>query len=392
MINNLRPAFVVLTVLLTALTAAGQNKTADLLQKIRTVGKEGKGSVEASKAVKELTSMGPAALLDVLAALDDANPIAANYLRAAAETITDRALAAKKKLPAKELEAFILDIKHVGSARKLAFDLLVRIEPMTENKLLPGMLDDPGAELRRAAVQRVLDQAQKLFDAKDDKAQASYQKALLHARDRDQVQLIAKQLKTLGTKIDLTKHFGFITQWQIIGPFESSGGIGFHKVYAPETKIDLTAVHPGKDNKDIKWQKHIAETKPGEMDVNALGVVDLNKVVGPLHGTVAYGYTVVHAKQEMPVEIRVGSNNAIQIFLNGKKIFSREEYHHGTEMDQHIGKGILKAGANEVLIKVCQNEQTDSWAQLWSFQLRITDALGAPVPITVGLDKSAVNN
>lgn len=396
-----RPAFVVLALLAAGLATAAQSASAGkaskeagdgaagpLLQTIKAVGKEGKGNVAAAKALTALTGMGPGVLLDVLAALDDANPVAANYLRAAAETIADKALSAKKKLPAKELEAFVLDAKHAGGSRKLALDLLVRVDAKAEARLLPGMLNDPGAELRRAAVARVLAAAQKLFDAKDAKAQKVYQDALVHARDRDQVQLIAKQLKTLGVEIDLTKHFGFITQWQIIGPFEGSGGSGFKAVYAPqEEKFNPAKMFTGKGDKKVQWQQHVVASKADELDVKNLGVVNMNKIIGPLHGTVAYAYTIVHADKEMPVEIRAGSNNAVQIFLNGKKIFGREEYHHGMEMDQHVGKGVLKPGTNEVLVKVCQNEQTEDWAQLWSFQLRITDALGAPVPITVALDK-----
>ena len=81
-------------------------------------------------------------------------------------------------------------------------------------------------------------------------------------------------------------------------------------------------------------------------------------------------------------EIRAGSNNAIRIFLNGKEVYGREEYHHGMQMDQHVARAVLRAGRNEILIKVCQNEQTDDWAQLWSFQLRVCDYLGAAAPVT----------
>jgi hypothetical protein len=30
-------------------------------------------------------------------------------------------------------------------------------------------------------------------------------------------------------------------------------------------------------------------------------------------------------------------------------------------------------------VKCCQNEQTESWAGEWKFQLRITDPLGQPL-------------
>ena len=45
-------------------------------------------------------------------------------------------------------------------------------------------------------------------------------------------------------------------------------------------------------------------------------------------------------------------------------------------VDQHIGTGTLKKGKNEVLIKVCQNEQTEQWAQLWTFQVALDRCRG----------------
>ena len=71
------------------------------------------------------------------------------------------------------------------------------------------------------------------------------------------------------------------------------------------------------------------------------------------------------------------------MFHNGKEVFSCEECHHGAEMDQYIIPVTLKAGRNELLLKVCQNEQTESWAQNWSFQARLCDSAGAAVPFTV---------
>jgi hypothetical protein len=54
-------------------------------------------------------------------------------------------------------------------------------------------------------------------------------------------------------------------------------------------------------------------------------------------------------------------------------------------MDQHTASGALRAGRNELLLKVCQNEQTDDWAQEWKFQVRLCDEAGAAVPFTVTL-------
>jgi hypothetical protein len=355
---------------------------APLLAKIKSVGREGAGNAEASKAWQELVKLGPAALFDTLAALDDADPTAANWLRSAVDAIADHELAAKRALPTDKLEAFIKDTKHSGRSRRLAYEWLVRVDPSTPKRLLPGMLNDPGSELRRDAVAVALDDAQKLSD-KDDKAAAksAYEKVLAAARDKDQVDLAAKQLKTLGVTVDLPAHFGFIQRWQLVAPFDNRGGKGFAVVYPPENGVDLHTTYAAKEDSKVGWKEFTT--------TDAYGVVDLNKVIGKHMGAVGYAFAAVESPKEQAVEIRAGSNNAVKLFLNGKNVFFREEYHHGNHMDQHVGRGVLKAGRNEVLIKVCQNEQKDDWAQSWSFQLRICDAIGGAVPFKVVTEKSA---
>ena len=64
------------------------------------------------------------------------------------------------------------------------------------------------------------------------------------------------------------------------------------------------------------------------------------------------------------------------MFLNGKEVFAREEYHHGRWPDQYVARARLKEGRNELLLKVCQNEQSEVWAQDWNFQVRLCD----PIP------------
>jgi hypothetical protein len=63
-------------------------------------------------------------------------------------------------------------------------------------------------------------------------------------------------------------------------------------------------------------------------------------------------------------------------------------------LDQYRMRGQLKAGKNTILIKLCQNEQTEEWAQRWQFQLRVCDATGTavlsadrkPAPAATGSD------
>jgi len=115
-----------------------------LLTRIKAVGREGTGNVEAAKAWKELVKAGPSVLPQVLAGLNDADPTAANWIRAAAEVIAEQAITSGKGLQADKLEAFVKDAKNAGAARRLAFEQLSRVDPSAPDRLLPGMVNDPG--------------------------------------------------------------------------------------------------------------------------------------------------------------------------------------------------------------------------------------------------------
>src|SRR5262249_8130198 len=163
------------------------------------------------KGIKELSRLGPDALIEVLTALDDASPRAANWLRAAVDTIADNALAAGKTLPAVELEAFVKDTRHAGRARRLAYEWLLRLDPKASAQLVPGWLDDPAAELRRDAVALQIKHGQDLVKKDDKQSAAAFYKSLFpNARDRDQVNLIAESLKKLDVDVDLNAHYGFL--------------------------------------------------------------------------------------------------------------------------------------------------------------------------------------
>jgi hypothetical protein len=355
--------------------SAAAQEVESLLKQIKSVGKEGKGNAAATKAWRELARLGPDALPGILAGMDDADVVTTNWIRAAVESIADRAVTGGGKLPTDKLEAFVLNRKHSGPARRLAYECLLRVDKTAPGRLLPGMLDDPGAELRRDAVAVVLADAQRLDD-KDPKAAAPvYRKALAAARDTDQVKQIAGRLKKLGDEIDLTKHFGYITHWHVAGPFDNKDGVGYHTVFPPEKGVDLAATYKGKGGAEVTWKPHTTK--------KTLGEVDFNEVIGKLKGVTAFAFVAVDSPAEWPVELRAASNDAIKIYLNGKEVFGREEYHHGVRMDQHVGRGTLRKGRNEILVKVCQNEETESWTELWSFQLRVCDHLGGAVPLTV---------
>ena len=85
------------------------------------------------------------------------------------------------------------------------------------------------------------------------------------------------------------------------------------------------------------------------------------------------------AEKARPVELRLQTTNANKIWLNGELLSQNKVYHAGSKMDQYIGRGKLKPGRNIILLKICQNEQNESWAQDWDFQCRVCDAVGTAV-------------
>jgi hypothetical protein len=367
-----RAAGAVAAVLMLAVAAPAADA---LLERLRSVGREGAGNAEAAAAWKEVSARGPEALPEVLAAMDGAGPVASNWLRTAADAIAERAVAARKPLPVGRLEDFLKDTTHAPAARRIAYEWLARADDTTPGRLLPGLLHDPSPELRRDAVAAAIEQA-RAVDAGIRKAEAvaAWRKALGGACDKDQVDEISRQLKALGEQVDLAAHFGCVRRWHLAAPFDHIRGVGFDAVYPPEKGVELSAAYKGKNGAEVRWKPHTT-TDP-------YGKVDLNKAIGKEKGAIVYAYAVIDSPAARPVEVRAGSMNAIKIFLNGKEIFARNEYHHGMTMDQYTGKGMLKAGRNEVLLKVCQNEQTEPWAQEWAFQARLCDATGVAVPWT----------
>jgi hypothetical protein len=355
--------------ILAAASATRAAETDELISQIKAVGNEGAGNEAAAKAVAALSAGPVNTLPEILAGFDGASPLAANYLRSAVETVVDRQLAAGAKLPAKILEQLIKDGKQDPRARRLAYELLLQVDKSAEARLIPEMLLDPSPEFRRDAVQRLIAQAgTKGTEAKA--AMALYRKALSGATDEDQVKKISKALKDLGETVNLVEHFGFLTAWKIVGPFDNTKFVGFNEVYPPESKIDLAEKLDGQKG-EVAWGDISTE--------HEFGIVDIAKSVAPHKGAVMYLTTEFDAKSARNVEFRFGTPNAWKLWVNGQLLFGRDEYHRGMAIDQYTVPAKLKAGRNVILLKLCQNEQEDDWAQRYQIQLRICDSSGIAV-------------
>ena len=342
---------------------------------IKAVGPEGAKHSAAIAAVKELSKASAESLPVVLKSFEGANPLAVNWLRSVVDSIADRTLKSTGKLPTVSLEAFVKDTARSPEARRLAYEWLVKVDSTAADRLIPGMINDASPEFRREAVARLIAQATRLHEEGNKDAESKFlRQALNGAIDDDQVKAIVKPLKELGESVDLQKHFGFLTEWYLIGPFDNVGLKGFSVAYPPETERNLKAKYAGKSG-EVEWKSYTTEDE--------YGTLDIAKKTEPFKGAVMYAATTFMADKAREIEIRLGTPNAWKLWVNGVKIFARDEYHRGTFLDQYKVSAKLKPGPNEIMLKICQNEQTEEWAQAWTFQLRVCDHSGVAVsPVT----------
>ena len=338
---------------------------------LRAVGGEGQGNVAAGQAMQRLAKSPAVKLPALLSAMDGANPFAVNYIRGAVDVIVGNTLANGGPLPMVELGEFLLKKSHDTKPRALAFDLIRRVDADAAEQLVPGFLGDPSVDLRREAVTRLIGQAMGLV--KSDNKPASvllYRQALDAARDLDQIQSISGELRELGRKVNLTRHFGFLVKWQMTGPFHNKDRAGFAEVFGPEKNLNLSASYNGMDGK-VKWQPYSTDDE--------YGMVDFNKPYGDLKEVTGYAQTEFVSVSDRPAELRLGCKNAWKVWLNGELVFGRDEYHRGMRIDQYKLSVQLKKGSNTILVKACQNEQVEDWTVQWQFQLRVCDATGTAI-------------
>lgn len=345
------------------------------LELIAGVGPRGQGTVEARQARDRLARRGLEILPPLLLAMDTPDPIAANWYRTVYEDIVARELASRSPAwPLEFLNDYVRDTRRKGRPRRLVLGLLERLEPGFTAQWLPERLDDP--EFRYEAVALTLATGERaLRENKDVEARKAFRKAFESARDSAQVTSVAAKLKSLGEPADPVQHLGLVTQWWLIGPFDAPQKTGFATVFEPERQVDLTARYRGQTG-EIAWKPH-RETSP-------LGQVDLNAVLGTTREAVGYAWAELEVPQDQAAQLRCGADDNCSVWLNGEKVFAREQWLNGTRFDRFIAPIQLKAGRNTLLVKVCQGPQhkDPEVPNNWSLQLRLCDDGGRGIEFT----------
>ncbi len=336
---------------------------------IAKTGPQGEGSAAATVARDELAKHGVEVLPKLLVAMDTSNAVAANWYRTVYEEIVARELARDgTKWPVEFFKEYVSDAKRVGRPRRLVLGLLDKLEPAFREKWLPTRLDD--AEFRHEAVGLALAAGDRALKDKDQAAaKAAFRKAFEAARDSTQVTQAAARLTPLGESADAIQHLGLVVDWWLVGPFDAPAKTGFAIVFEPEKKLDLQAKYRGQGG-EIAWKQH--------HETDSLGQLDLNKQLGTTREAVGYAYSEFDVPREQAAQVRCGADDNCSVWLNGEKVFGRDQWLNGTRFDRFITPIQLKAGRNMLLVKVCQGPQhkDPEVSNNWSLQLRLCDEQG----------------
>lgn len=345
-----------------------QGELADALATINGVGNNGIRHSEAIQSWRKVSRSDATELPTLIMAIDDQKPLAANWIRAAVDQIAERNLQNGRKLPNEALERLVFNQDVSPRARRLAYEWLAKADEAAEQRIIPKMLNDTSLEMRRDAVAQVIQQAEAA--EADEEKKKNYWAALTAARDKDQIDSLYDKLTEMGDEVNLAEHFGFITTWNLIGPFDNVDKKGFAVAYPPESEVVLNKAYSGKTD-EVQWIEHTTDQK--------YGMVNLNEAIGKNMGAAAYAYAEFNSPTDRTVDLRLGSICAAKLWLNGDQLMEHEVYHSGTKIDQYVTKAKLKAGKNAILLKICQNEQTERWAQDWEFQFRVCDNVGTAI-------------
>jgi len=297
-------------------------------------------------------------IVPCLAAFADATPAGGNWLRSSLERAVDRT---GDSLPADALMAVVTDRKQSARVRTLAFGWLKDRNPSRAEGLLEGMLDDPALDLRREAIEK---QLAAVATADETAQKSTHRQCLAAARDVDQIERIAAWLSEHGEKVDVALVLGFVRNWRVSEAFDNAKGVGFAKAYPPEAALPARP-------ETLQWKTVESADKHG--------AIDLNAAIATKKGVLAYAVADVVMPRSGPAEVRIGSPCAVAVWVNGKPVMAHEIYHASEAIDQYVATAEFREGTNIVIVKCCQNEQTEPWASDWKFQLRICDSIGSPL-------------
>jgi hypothetical protein len=146
----------------------------------------------------------------------------------------------------------------------------------------------------------------------------------------------------------------FLRTWQLLGPFASKDDRGHHTAYPPEKEpLKLEKAYQGAHG-PIRWRWHQSRTD----------YVDLAKTLHYRDKGVAYAVCWVYSDHRQPVELSIGSDDGIKIWIKNHLVFAHDIARSAAAGQDHARTDLL-AGWNKILLKI------DNRGDEWGFYLEL---------------------
>lgn len=152
-----------------------------------------------------------------------------------------------------------------------------------------------------------------------------------------------------------------VFQWWTIGPFSNNCKEGFKRAYPPEESVNLRGQYAGVEG-PVEW-------KVFDSSLIYDGFFDLDAFYEINDWVVAYAWTSFYSGQGGDALLHLGSDDGLVAWFNGARIAEADEY-RDARPDQHVIPVRLRAGKNEILLKITEGILG------WGFYFRLTDPEG----------------
>jgi len=213
------------------------------------------------------------------------------------------------------------------------------------------MLDDPA--VKAEAAQAVIQIAGSIAAAHPEEAGEALKNVLAHVSDP------AMQASAQEVQNKIWKTSGFVTAWQVAGPYEQQGK-GYAELFdipfAPETG----------NAAPVQWQ-----TLPVSADPNESWKMDLLKALGGLQ-RVAYARTWINSPKQQKVVMELGSDDGVKVWLNDHLVHANNTARAVQPASDKVD-ATLEKGWNSLMLKVTQFNQG------WGFCVRFVEPGGEPM-------------
>ena len=135
--------------------------------------------------------------------------------------------------------------------------------------------------------------------------------------------------------------------WHVLAPFDNESGKGFDTVYPPEKEPNVSGECEGSGGRKLRWRR--MDTFKDDV-VNDLQIFEKNEDV------CAYLYRQIDAPVALRLPVELGSDDTLTVWLNGVRLLARKVARPCKLGDERITLP-LRAGRNELLLKICQGNQ-----------------------------------